>query len=60
MKFTWAGILASICTDPNPQCDYDALTRPVGPYKWHSQLFECFSFRFTYVVPQIIYIHKPK
>ena len=42
MRSTWAGILASIFIDPNPQWNYDALPRPVGPYKWHSQLFESF------------------
>ena len=42
MRSTWAGILASIFIDPNPQWNYDALPGPVGPYKWHSQLFELF------------------
>ena len=44
MKSTWVGILASIFINPNPQWNYDALPRPVGPYKWQSQFFELLSF----------------
>ena len=44
MKSTWVGVLASIFINPNPQWNYDALPRPVGPYKWHSQFFELLSF----------------
>ena len=36
------GILASLFIDPNLQWNYDAIPRPVGPFKWHSQLFELF------------------
>ena len=36
------GILASLFIDPNLQWNYDATPRPVGPFRWHSQLFELF------------------